>query len=160
MASRAYAALVNGCGAAARGGEIAALALTREQRPNMLRLVCHPDGHRAHAGNWAEIVGQLLIRVEHEVARDADPQRHALLAECLAYPDVAAARAAAGSQTASPLVIPVALTLPDGGTLELLSTMATLGTAEDITLRELRIEAFYPADEPAERWGRAAASSG
>jgi hypothetical protein len=34
--------------------------------------------------------------------------------------------------------------------------MATLGTAEDITLRELRIEAFYPADEEAARWGRAA----
>lgn len=160
MASRAYAALVNGCGAAARGAEIAPLTLTPEPRPNMLRTVCHPDGHRAHLGNWAEIVGHLLVRVEQEVARNGNPKRHALLAECLAYPDVAAARAVAGAQTAAPLVIPVALPLPDGGRLELLSTMATLGTAEDITLRELRIEAFYPADEAAERWGRAAASSG
>ena len=45
-----------------------------------------------------------------------------------------------------PLVIPVELRQPEGGTMRLLSTIATLGTAEDITLRELHIEAFYPAD--------------
>ncbi len=42
----------------------------------------------------------------------------------------------------------------------LLSTIATLGTAEDITLRKFRTEAFYPADVEAARWGRGVLTSG
>ena len=58
---------------------------------------------------------------------------------------MAAAGAAAGG--GAPLIVPVELRQGGGQTIRLLSTIATLGTAEDITLRELRIEAFYPAAE-------------
>lgn len=153
MASQASSALINSC--EALGFEpIAALALTQGPRPNMIRLICHPEGLRGLLINWAEIVAETLARVEAEVARDPGAKRKALLEEALAYPDVAAARAAVHRAGPPPLMIPVVLRTPDGGRLELVSTIATLGTAEDITLRELRIEAFYPVDPAVEHAAR------
>ncbi len=156
MASAASSALINQCrlpGATA----IEPLALTAAPRPNMIRMICHPDGFRRLLVNWAEIVAETLTRVDAEIARDANPKRRALRDEVLAYPDVAAARAAAASHGTPPLMIPVSLRTPEGGVLELMSTIATLGTAEDITLRELRIEAFYPVDPAVEAQARAGA---
>jgi transcriptional regulator with XRE-family HTH domain len=147
MASEAYAGLVNACPLLPDAPPIAPLTLTRTPRPNMLRLLCHPDGHRSHVVNWAEAARAVLARAVREAAQDdPDGARRALLAEVLAYPGVPTpepAGAAAGA--GAPLIVPVELRHGDG-TIRLLSTIATLGTAEDITLRELRIEAFYPAE--------------
>jgi len=52
------------------------------------------------------------------------------------------------------LVIPVALRTP-GGTLRFFTTLTTLGAPQDITLAELRIEAFHPADAETDRAVRA-----
>jgi transcriptional regulator with XRE-family HTH domain len=153
MASQASTALINACRLPGTD-EIPPLALTTAPRPNMIRLICHPDGLRKLLINWAEIVAETLARVEHEVARDPGAKRRALLDEALAYPDVAAARAAAHPSGPPPLMIPVVMRGPDGGRIELTSTIATLGTAEDITLRELRIEAFYPVDPAVEQAAR------
>jgi len=144
MASEAYAALVNAC---LPDTPIAPLTLTRTPRPNVLRLLCRPDGHRAHVVNWAEAARAVLARAIREAAQD-DPSgtRRALLAEVLAYPGVPAPEPAAAAAGGAPLIVPVELRQGGGGTIRLLSTIATLGTAEDITLRELRIEAFYPAE--------------
>ena len=152
MASHASSALFN----AHRLPGVAAiepLTLTPAPRPNMIRTTCHPAGFRPLLVNWAEIVDETLVRLEYEVARDSSPKRRALLDEALAYPDVAAARAASQGG-APPLMIPVVMRGPDGGTVELMSTIATLSTAEDITLRELRIEAFYPVDPAVEAQAR------
>jgi transcriptional regulator with XRE-family HTH domain len=145
MASEAYAAGINALGLAGMA-PVEPLALTKMPRPNMLRLLCHPDGHRHHLANWSEVVRAVLQRVEREVGRSgaAEAERRALLAEVRTYPGVPEA-ADLGVPGMPPLVIPIELRQPDGTITRLLSTMATLGTAEDITLRELRIEAFYPA---------------
>jgi transcriptional regulator with XRE-family HTH domain len=137
---------------------IEGLALTPAPRPNMIRTTCHPDGFRRLLVNWAEIVADTLTRVEAEIARDDNPKRRALRDEVMAYPDVAAARAAGTNHGPPPLMIPVTMRTPDGGVLALMSTIATLGTAEDITLRELRIEAFYPVDPAVEAQARAGAA--
>jgi transcriptional regulator with XRE-family HTH domain len=150
MASNASTALINDCRLPGTA-EIAPLALTAPKRPNMIRMTCHPDGFRRLLVNWAEIVADLLTRIEHEVAHDPSPARRALLAETLSYPDVAAARASVQTSGVPPLMIPVVMRLPDGSTMALVSTIATLGTAEDITLRELRIESFYPVDPAVEQ---------
>ena len=63
----------------------------------------------------------------------------------LAYPGVEQGSAAA--EPAEMLFVPFRLQLPDGGELSLFSTLATFGTALDITLEELSIESFFPADE-------------
>lgn len=153
MASAASTALFNQCRLPGTS-EIEPLRLTTAPRPNMIRTTCHPDGFKRLLVNWAEIVADTLTRVADEVAHDNNPKRRALLDEVLGYPDVAAARAAAQRDT-PPLMIPVTMRLPGGATLELMSTLATLGTAEDITLRELRIEAFYPIDPAVEAQARA-----
>jgi len=153
MASAASAGLMNDCRLPGTR-EAAPLALVPAPRPNMVKLTCHPDGFRRLLVNWAEIVADLLTRIEHEVARDPTPARRALLAEVMAYPDVAAARASIHVSGVPPLMIPVVMRNPDGSSIALMSTIATLGTAEDITLRELRIESFYPVEEAAETAAR------
>jgi transcriptional regulator with XRE-family HTH domain len=143
MASEAYAALANAC---LPGTPIAPLTLTQAPRPNILRLLCRPDGHRSHIVNWTETARAVIARAVREAAQeDPDGKRRALLTEVLAYPGVPAPEPD-GVTGGAPLIVPVELRQADGQTVRLLSTIATLGTAEDITLRELRIEAFYPAD--------------
>ncbi len=61
------------------------------------------------------------------------------------------------SAVGSLLVIPVEIALP-GLRARLFCTISTLGTAQDITLQELRIETFHPADEESERQLRAASA--
>jgi transcriptional regulator with XRE-family HTH domain len=153
MASQASTALINACRLPGSDA-IAALALTRAPRPNMIRMICHPAGFRKLLVNWTEIVAETLARIDAELARDPAAKRKALFDEALAYPDVAAARAAAHRSGPPPLMIPVVIRGADGGQTELVSTIATLGTAEDITLRELRIEAFYPVDPAVEEAAR------
>ncbi|MCC7271021.1 MAG: helix-turn-helix transcriptional regulator [Alphaproteobacteria bacterium] len=155
MANAAYAAAVNGCGPdALRAPPVVPLVLLPAPRPNLLRLLAHPQGYRNALGNWEEVARAILGRVRREIARDGDPARRALLTEALAYPGVPPlpeldAAGAAG------LVVPVILAAP-GATLRFLSTIATLGTAQDITLQELRIETLHPADAATDRAFRAA----
>src|SRR5436305_1195083 len=82
MASHASAALINGC--LLPGTEpVGPLELTRAVRPNMIRMICHPDGFRRLLFNWPEIVAETLARVELEVVRDPGAKRKALLDEAL-----------------------------------------------------------------------------
>ncbi len=164
MASAAYAAVVNECRLPAESGRplatlVTPLGLTAPPRPNMLRLLCHPAGYRRRVVNWQAVTSAVLARVARGGAGDdaSDAARRALLHEVLAYPDLPAPPYALPGGN-PPLVIPVELSDGDGGTWRLLSTIATLGTAEDITLRELRIEAFYPADAETDRRAQHAAS--
>ncbi|MEX1103185.1 MAG: transcriptional regulator, partial [Dehalococcoidia bacterium] len=57
------------------------------------------------------------------------------------------------------LYVPLVLQGPDGGELRFFSTIATFGTALDITMAELAIECFFPADEHTAATFRALASS-
>ena len=153
MANEGYAALVDamlaaGIDPAAGSGPIPRLALLAAPRPNMLRYLCHPDGARRHLLNWAEVTRAILLRVMREIRlTPPDPARRPPIEEALAYPGVARLLAADARMPgpAASLVVPVELRGPDGGVTRLLSTIATLGTAQDLTLRELRIETFHIA---------------
>lgn len=157
MANAAYAGSVMACGREARGVEaIPPLVLLPKPRPNLLRLLCHPDGIRHHLDNWVEAAQAVLGRVRREVARDGDPARRAAFEEALAWPGVPPLPEidAAGPPD---LIVPVALRTP-AGPLRFLSTIATLGTAQDITLQDLRIETFHPADAETARTVQAMAA--
>lgn len=65
--------------------------------------------------------------------------------EALAYPGVARLLRQ-GGRPASALVVPIEVPAQDGRTVRFLTTIATLGTAQDLTLRELRVETYHPAD--------------
>jgi hypothetical protein len=114
----------------------------------------HPDGLAPRIGNLAQYSAHLLDRLDRLIATTADPGLVALRNELVGYPGVrrsAATRSPAGPggsvpDTVSRLFVP--FVLRSGGTdLTFFSTIATFGTAHDITLAELSIESFFPADE-------------
>jgi transcriptional regulator with XRE-family HTH domain len=117
------------------------------ERPNSLRLVLHPEGLRHVTVNWTEVAASLLRQL-HRAARapDADPALAALSAEVTAYPGVASPFAATPDATDEPVVVPLHIRTPPLD-VRLLSMMATLARAHDVTVQELRIESLVPADQ-------------
>ena len=109
----------------------------------MLRVSLHPEGMAPRIVNLAEWRGHLLDRLRREVAATGDERLAALLAEVEGYPRPAASAPPRPPQGA----IAVPLVLRHGGQeLSFFSTVATFGTAVDVTVAELSIEAFFPAD--------------
>ncbi|WP_439548437.1 helix-turn-helix domain-containing protein [Falsiroseomonas sp.] len=113
---------------------------------NVLRLSLHPRGLLPMIANAAEWRAHILERLRRQVAAGADPVLAALLAELSALP--APAPGAAGMPALVPggIAVPLVLDLP-AGRLALIGTTTVFGTPVEVTVSELAIEAFYPADE-------------
>ncbi len=110
---------------------------------NVLRLSLHPDGlapRIANLGAWREHVLDLLAR---EASARGDAALAALRTELAALPG--GGREEPVDLAAGEVAVPLRLRHGDGE-LALLSTRTTFGTAVDVTLAELAIEAFLPAD--------------
>jgi transcriptional regulator with XRE-family HTH domain len=113
---------------------------------NVLRLSLHPGGLSSRIANLAEWRAHLLERLRRQIEASADPVLAELLKELQAYP-------AAGSRSApappagelAGVVVPLQL-VTEAGTLALFSTTTVFGTPVDVTLSELALECFYPAD--------------
>jgi transcriptional regulator with XRE-family HTH domain len=108
---------------------------------NALRLALHPDGVARRILNLAEWRGHILERLERQARLTGDPALATLLGELRGYP---------GGEAHDPrehdVFVPLVLAGPDGAELRFLSTVATFGTAVDVTAAELSIESFFPAD--------------
>jgi transcriptional regulator with XRE-family HTH domain len=113
---------------------------------NALRITLHPDGMAPCILNFAEWSGHLLTRLRRQALLSQDPALAELERELLSYPGVE--RSTGLAEPEEMLFVPLRLRLPGGAVLSLFSTVATFGTALDITLEELSIESFFPADEP------------
>lgn len=114
---------------------------------NLLRLMFDPEGLRPAIANWEEVARMLIGRVHREAlgGRDDGPARE-LLAELLEFPDVPRDWARPRLDGTTAPIFPT--TFGEGAAaLSFFSAVTTLGTAQDITLQELRIEFFLPADE-------------
>jgi transcriptional regulator with XRE-family HTH domain len=117
---------------------------------NLLRVVFHPLGVRRWIVNWDEVAPHLLGRAERELgAASGDEQAAALLADLRGYVGSSWPQHPAPLSTAD-LLLPIHIR-KDRLELRLFSTIMTLGTPTDVTLQELRIESFFPADEASER---------
>jgi transcriptional regulator with XRE-family HTH domain len=114
---------------------------------NVLRLSLHPKGLASRIANLPEWRAHLLSRLRRQVAASADPTLTALLEELRLYPEHGASsgRAPSGRDYAG-IVVPLEL-VTDRGTLAFLGTTTVFGTPVDVTLSELAVEAFFPADE-------------
>jgi transcriptional regulator with XRE-family HTH domain len=114
---------------------------------NVYRLSLHPDGLAARTLNFAEWAGYLLHQLRRSIALTGDPALEAIDEEVRGYPGVAAAAAARNtpSDNAS-LLIPFVLDAGAGRRLSMFTTLTTFGTPLDVTLSELAVELFYPAD--------------
>jgi len=112
---------------------------------NVLRVALDPRGLAPRIANLPEVGAHLLARVHRQAMLSGDPALAALHAELAAYPGIAAEPAPL--EPAAMLFVPVRVRRTDGAELRLFSTVATFGTALDVTLAELAIESFFPADE-------------
>jgi transcriptional regulator with XRE-family HTH domain len=113
---------------------------------NVLRLSLHPDGLARRIANLAQWRAHLLERLQQQIAATGDPALSALHDELAAYPQPNAGHPApaAGGELAH-VVVPFQLTTP-GGVLSFISTTTIFGTPVDVTLQELAVESFFPAD--------------
>ena len=115
---------------------------------NVLRLTLHPDGLAKRIVNYREWRAHVLHRLGEQVTQTGDSDLLALRNELKAYPvPPGAAPYRAGTTTmTSALAVPFRLFTPDG-VLSFISTTTVFGTALDVTLSEIAIEAFFPADD-------------
>ena len=127
------------------------------EHANFLRMAFHPMGARRFIVNWDEVARHLLWRAERELghAKD-DAAASALLVELRDWAGPSLQERPAAGISAADLLLPIHFRKGDLE-LRLFSTIMTLGTPQDVTLQELRIETFFPADEASERVWRAIA---
>jgi len=124
---------------------------------NLADALVAPDVLRPHLANWAEVVRHFIRSVETDTAADGSIETAALLDRLMGYKGVRAAlKLGAGKTDASP-VLAMHFRKHDTS-LRLFTTIATLGTPQDVTLQELRIECFFPMDDATARLLRSWAS--
>lgn len=115
---------------------------------NVLRLSVHPGGLAPRIANLVQWRAHLITRLHHQIDVTADPVLVALLSELREYPvpaDAAPHPPLQAEQDLAGIVVPLQLRTP-AGTLAFLGTTTLFGTPVDITLSELAIESFFPAD--------------
>jgi hypothetical protein len=112
----------------------------------VLRLSLHPAGLAPRIANLAEWRSHLLARLRQQIEVSADPVLAELLEELRAYPvpDRGAGRGEHDDGRRG-MVVPLRLAT-DGGVLNLFSATTVFGTPVDVTLAEIALETFFPAD--------------
>lgn len=111
---------------------------------NMLRATLHPDGLARQLLNPGRWRASALRRVRRQLERTADPALASLLEELEGYPAPAVADDAPASS--DDLVVPMCLA-SEAGPLSLLYAVTLFGSPRDVTLDEIAIETFFPADD-------------
>ncbi|WP_336110013.1 helix-turn-helix domain-containing protein [Streptomyces sp. PTD9-10] len=113
--------------------------------PNAMRLTLHPEGLAPRIRNLREWRGHLLAQMEREIALHRSDQLRALYEEVAAYP---VPEGAPGDEPAEPVpyfALPMQIE-HDGRILSFVSSISTFNTPMDVTVAELAIETFLPAD--------------
>lgn len=116
-----------------------------EPPANALRLALHPEGLAPRMLNLGEWRRHILERLERHWRLGGDPALAALLEELRDYPGEEVDEAAVA--TAHDVFVPFRMRGPEGQELAFFGTIATFGTALDVTVAELSIESFFPADD-------------
>ncbi|GEO40333.1 transcriptional regulator with XRE-family HTH domain [Skermanella aerolata] len=119
---------------------------------NVLRLSLHPEGLAPRIENFGQWRGHVLTRLARQVDVSGDPVLTSLHAELKALPVPGSSGLEANPDAGmagghADVVVPLRLRT-DAGLLSFFSTTTVFGTAVDVTLSELAIEAFFPADGP------------
>jgi transcriptional regulator with XRE-family HTH domain len=126
---------------------------------NVLRVSLHPEGVARRIVNLAEWRTHVFERLRRQIDLTADPSLVDLLSELHGYPsptDVQPASPASGDFGG--VVVPLQIRM-DGRILSFFTTTTVFGTPVDITLSELAIESFFPADPATSDLLRAAAAT-
>ncbi|HKF29126.1 MAG TPA: helix-turn-helix transcriptional regulator [Candidatus Binataceae bacterium] len=122
------------------------LKVSAPPRLNLLRLMFDPTKMRKLIVNWEPIAKSLLNEAFRSAAWARDEQMERLLAEILSYPGVPTRWREPDFEAPRALILPIEMDV-GGKVARMFSTVTTVGRPQDVTLEELHIEAFYPADE-------------
>ena len=123
---------------------------------NLALLTLHPQGLRRYISNWEQAAPSFVRRLRADARALGDQALLARFEQFIALSDAPDDHGVAESLLP---VLPLEIDV-DGLRLSLFTVMSTIGTAQDITADELRLEAFYPADADTEAFFRAAAAEG
>ncbi len=127
-------------------------AIPRDGSVNVLKLMLDPNGVRPWLANWEDVAADLLQWVQREAMGDGPGSEATRLLEALmALPGIAEAARQPNLERAALPFLPMQLR-KDGVALNLFTTITTLGTPHDVTVHELRLESFFPADEASREW--------
>ena len=120
---------------------------TASEPVNLAVALLAPDSLRPFVINWPEVALHFIRDVQADAHADGIAAPAELLERLLAFPDVpSVAELITPDESQSP-VLPIHFQR-NGTSLRLFTTIATLGTPRDVTLEEIRIEFFFPIDEP------------
>ncbi|HEX2889683.1 helix-turn-helix transcriptional regulator [Vineibacter terrae] len=114
---------------------------------NLMRVTLSPHGLRPYIVNWPEVAHYLVTRTAAELALNGlDADAKAFLDELSGYPDMPTSwRDARPDDTVLP-ILPLHFR-KDGKDIRVMTTISTVGTPQDVTLQEMRIETFFPVDD-------------
>jgi transcriptional regulator with XRE-family HTH domain len=127
--------------------------------PNAMRLCYHPQGLRPFIVNWEATAAAFIQWLHRDLLRTGDAETRVLLDELDAYPDVPREWRRLDLDASTAPFLAIELRRGDVR-LSFFTTLASLGTPYDITLHELRIECFFPADEATDQAARRLAATG
>lgn len=118
---------------------------------NVIRASLHPRGLSRFILNFEEYAAHVIERLRRQLSVTSEPGLTALLEEVSQYPDVARAIGGIGVLPPPAAVLPMHFRLEDGTELRFFSTMTVFGSPLDLTIAELAIESFFPADDATAR---------
>jgi transcriptional regulator with XRE-family HTH domain len=114
-----------------------------DARVNLADALVGPDVFRPFLVNWADVARYFIRSIEADAAADGTAETAALLERLLSYEGVRPLLKTPDAGPAADPVLPIVFRKGEVS-LELFTTIATLGTPQDVTLQELRIESFFP----------------
>lgn len=117
---------------------------------NVLRLTLHPRGLAPRVVNFMQLRAHLLARLHRQIEVSGDGVLAALLEELRGYPRPGDAGPDEGESDFAGIAVPLRLRTP-AGVLSFISTITVFGTPVDLTLAELALEMFFPADDATAR---------
>jgi transcriptional regulator with XRE-family HTH domain len=130
------------------------LQVTTPPRVNLLHLLFDPNGLRRVMVNWEASAKALLNEAHRRLAWTRDDALKALIADILRYPGVPVRWREPELEGPQALMLPIELNL-NGTIARMFSTVTSVAAPHDVTLQELHVEVFYPADAETEATLRA-----
>ncbi len=128
---------------------LAPMRVLAPPRLNLLHLLFDPNGTRKVIINWEDSAKWLLNEAYRRLAWARDDALRNLISEILRYPGVPSRWSEPDLESPRDLILPMELDL-GGRVARMFSTVTTVATPHDVTLQELHVEVFYPADAETE----------
>jgi transcriptional regulator with XRE-family HTH domain len=128
---------------------LSAMQVATAPRVNLLHLLFDPDSLRRVIVNWEASAQALLNQAYRRLAWARDEMLKALIDDVLKYPGVPARWREPELEARHALILPMELNF-NGKVARMFSTVTSVATPHDVTLQDLLIEVFYPADAESE----------